>query len=124
MITPYDNEVREASERLKIACNKKDYPAIRTELDHLHVLYINVELSYAHAVSGVEKVLNKEGISKDAKPMLEFLLSDLKKDEEKIGEGLKEIINKQNEYSFLERNLTKMKLQLLMISFTNSHIMN
>jgi hypothetical protein len=124
MITPYDNDIRKSKDALKIASDRKDYPAIREELDHLHLLYLNVEISYCNIISKTEKVLKREGISDESKSMIEFLLSDLERDNKKIREGLREIIKKQNEYSFFDEQLEKMKLQLLIIPLTNPHMLN
>jgi hypothetical protein len=124
MITPYDNDIRKSRDALKIAGDKKDYLAIREELGHLHRLYLNAEISYWHMISKTEQVLNREGISDKSKSMIEFLLSDLEKDKEKIKEGLREIIKKQDEYGFFDEQAAKMKLQLLIISLTNPYMLN
>jgi hypothetical protein len=124
MITPYDDEIRKSRATLKIVCDKKDYVSVREELDHLHVLYINAEISYCHIISKTQKVLNRKGISENAKSMIEFMLSDLEKDNEKVKEGLREIIKKQDEWNFFYSQIEKMKRALIFARFGHPELVN
>jgi hypothetical protein len=124
MITPYDDEIRNSRDALKIACEKKDYVSIREELDHLHILYLNAEISYCHMISKTQQVLNREGISEESKSMIEFLLSDLEKDNKKVKDGLRTIIKKQDEYDFYNSQLEKMKRALIFARFGQPELVN
>jgi hypothetical protein len=121
---PYQMEINEAKLNLDKACSRKDYKGIIRELTHLHTYFLNTQIQYTHFISGLEKDLQREGISSDSKSMLEKLIEDLKFDEEKMGRCVNEIIKRKNEYVFIERQKAEMKLQLLIISLTNPHIQN
>jgi hypothetical protein len=121
---PYVIEINEARLNIDKACNEKNYQKIDEELGHLHTYFLNTQIQYSHFISGLEKDLQNEKISNEAKSMMEKLLEDLKSDEEKISKCVSEIIKQQREYDFIGRQTAKMKLQLLMISLTNPHILN
>jgi hypothetical protein len=124
LYNPYQKEINEARLSLDKACDKKDYQKIYKELENLHTYFLNTQIQYTKFISGLEKDLQREGISSDSKSMLEKLIEDLKFDEEKMGRCVSEIIKRQNEYEFTIRQIARMKLQLLIIPLTNPYMQN
>jgi hypothetical protein len=105
IFNPYEKEIEKARMNIKQAIENRDYQRIREELGLLRVLYTTTSTSYFNFISGLEETLKKienKEISSDTKPLLEILVAKTQERHEEIKESLREVINLQKEYNFID----------------------